>query len=421
MKPNDLRQLSHAQIPPAFPVPSIHGATPPAVGLTVSTQKEAVTESTAGQKRSLANLSGGATSSRREPSKRALLHQAVERQSLEKQPNQDQSVCSFQALNPDALSAIHSFLTPRDRSNHLRTCKTIFDLHLSNQRVSAGLLGKLPTKNLELVVDFLNSKDISNLALNGRYLGPLKKFARQCRVPTQGEIDEMTRDPQDGGQKFVGKVKLPSSISDAQLSALINKGLLSGVTELDLSNCANLSEHGLSGLKGCTSLRSLDLSGCRSVTRDVLKHLRLLRLEHLSLRDCGNHPLPPFSYGPLWHSSLVFLTGMPLKSLDLSNCTSLTTYGLNIIMPPNKENFRSLESLSFSGGAQLSPQDLGLSRCINLKTLDLSGCTQIDDRLVQVLQQLPARLTTLNISNCPAITPVGRASLIDMKIQNLIT
>jgi len=52
-----------------------------------------------------------------------------------------------------------------------------------------------------------------------------------------------------------------------------------------------------------------------------------------------------------------------------------------------------------------------VSRCPHLEHLELAGCVHVDDALVAFLLRLLTRLTTLDVSGCPQITPLSLQAL----------
>lgn len=52
-----------------------------------------------------------------------------------------------------------------------------------------------------------------------------------------------------------------------------------------------------------------------------------------------------------------------------------------------------------------------VSRCPHLTHLELVGCVHVDDALVALLLRLLTRLTTLDVSGCPQITPLSLQAL----------
>ncbi|MDY7573036.1 hypothetical protein [Actimicrobium sp. CCI2.3] len=408
MKPIDSSHISPAQNTAALAALTTDVTTPAVARFTAPTNTNTVIESTGGRKKSNASMIDGDTSSR-------WLHQNLSRLTIEEKhlKSQQQIAGSFRDVTGDILKTIHSFLNSKERVNHSQTCKPILEEYRRNQEAAAGSFREFPKNNLQLIDSYLNSKDSKNLSQTCTLIASLKLIARQYRYPTLDEIREMISDPKAKGKKFSGEIQLPPLINDNELTSLINQGLMSKITKLDLSNCMGITNTGLSHLKKCKSLRSLDLSGCTSLTDNPFSPLINLKLEHLCLRSC---------IGMRTHLGMISLAFLPLRSLDLSNCTLLTRFGVNIggrTTFRNRRRFESLESLNLSGCAHFDNQAMTNLGQMPLKILDISGCHLIDDNALGVLHQLP--LTSLNISACPLITDVGRASLNAMHIAKLTT
>lgn len=105
--------------------------------------------------------------------------------------------------------------------------------------------------------------------------------------------------------------------SNPDLSFLIG---LKNIERLNLAHVYYLKDDALSWL-GHLALTELDLSGCRSLTSQVLENIAGHTLKKLSLAD-----LPMIS-----NESLSHLSPMPLESLDLNHCEMIDAEGLRAL------------------------------------------------------------------------------------------
>jgi hypothetical protein len=125
---------------------------------------------------------------------------------------------------------------------------------------------------------------------------------------------------------------------------------------LDLSGCKSVTDRGVAHLSGLTALQHLNLSGCKNVTDRGVNCMRdLTALQHLNLSGCTI--LTDTGINFLWHLSA-------LQHLDLSGCKRVTG----------------------SNGAHLS----GLTA---LQHLDLSGCKTLIGRSIAHPSGLPDCIT----------------------------
>ncbi len=138
---------------------------------------------------------------------------------------------------------------------------------------------------------------------------------------------------------------------------------LTGITSIDLSDCAALDSIGQYAFGYCTGLASLDLSDCTELTSiGYAAFILCYNLESLDLSGCTK--LTSIEMG-------AFADCYSLASLDLSVCTELTSIGdyvfnsclyLASLKLPN-----SLTSIGYAAFAL----------CYTLESLDLSACTEL--------------------------------------------
>lgn len=222
------------------------------------------------------------------------------------------------------------------------------------------------------------------------------------------------------GLKKLKRLNLRSCwhISDQGIGHLagLSKETAEGNLELEylgLQDCQRLSDEALGHIaQGLTSLKSINLSFCVSVTDSGLKHLaRMPQLKELNLRSCDN----------ISDIGMAYLTegGSGISSLDVSFCDKISDQALSHI----SQGLFHLKSLSLNqcqitdeGIAKLAKslhelETLNIGQCsritdkglqfiaddlINLKTIDLYGCTQLSPKGLDIIMKLP-KLSKLNL------------------------
>lgn len=175
-------------------------------------------------------------------------------------------------------------------------------------------------------------------------------------------------------------IKLPCcrSLSDQGLMALAH---CTSIKHLQLCGCPCVTDKGLVSLSNFAQLEWLDLGGCSKITDIGTRSLAPLRhLQNLKLRHC--HRLMDFS----------FLSDFDtLKMLDLSWCTSITDES---ILPLAR--LSGLRSLNLRGCYQLTDDGLQPLTALELDVLNVSGCVN----LTMTTIRMPATLQELYASGC---------------------
>ena len=139
----------------------------------------------------------------------------------------------------------------------------------------------------------------------------------------------------------------------------------------------------------CPRLCSLNLSGCKNLTLEILKQLTAFTFLHtLSLRNTA-----------ITDAGLAQLTGLKLKSLDVS-VTEITGSTLNTLS-------RDIEELNLSRCARLTDAELAQLAGLKLKSLDVSW-TEIAD---STLATLSRDIKELGLRCCGQLTDAGIAGL----------
>ena len=164
--------------------------------------------------------------------------------------------------------------------------------------------------------------------------------------------------------------------------SMSDKGLLAiahctSLIRLELFGCPRLSDQGLLAVKNFQQLQVLDLGGCTKISdegvQDALAHLTQLRT--LKLRHC--HRITNLSF-------VAELTS--LQSLDLSWCASVTDDSLTALT-----TLLHLRHLNLRGCYRLTNLGLTSLAALRLDVLNVSGCvnlTMTDVRLPPTVQEL---------------------------------
>jgi len=106
-----------------------------------------------------------------------------------------------------------------------------------------------------------------------------------------------------------------------------------------------------------------------------------------------------------------------LRSLDLSGAASsmvdeASLQALAVHSP-------RLETLCMRNTA-VSSAGLGALAALELRTLDVSGCANVDDDGLARLNQGCSVLVSLNLSGCKSVTPTGARALLSPRLRNLV-
>lgn len=239
-----------------------------------------------------------------------------------------------------------------------------------------------------------------------------------------------------GSLTSLEKVTLSVSVSDADMQAV---ACLTGLRSLDLSVCKvtdiglrpltalkklhtlNLSglpitDTGLKALARMGSLTSVDLTRCDRITGSGVWELERLDIKVLTLAGCG-HVYFPGGVMPRFTNLRVLnvqqvgihmlrnhmFTGV-LEKLDVSSCT--TDLFEDLDSPSCLPALRILRMSRWRPVGRLTLQPLGYLP--KLRILDLSY-TRVTDEHISVLAPFP--LSTLNLSDCAAITDEGLRAL----------
>ena len=183
---------------------------------------------------------------------------------------------------------------------------------------------------------------------------------------------------------------------------------LDRLTHLNLWNCLSLQSSSLSSVttaRFSLDLLELSLRGCHGINDDVFTHIACLkRLERLDMRSCEH----------ITGRGLVLLSNgrgahcQNLHSLNMKGCFGLVD--LRGIAP-----LKSLKHLNVSECWQLTQDSVQhLLPLENLVSLDLGGCRNLSNealRGIHGLERMTKTLETLNLSNCEKLGPLALSSL----------
>ncbi|MED6170773.1 hypothetical protein PIB30_034350 [Stylosanthes scabra] len=216
------------------------------------------------------------------------------------------------------------------------------------------------------------------------------------------------------------------SLQDCTNLALLDFGTncqLSSLRTLLLSGCTSLSS--TPSFESCRELVRLDLTGCTKLT-EIDKSIGLLtKLDHLSLQDCTSITLLDFetncqlsSLRTLLLSGCTSLNSTPsfascreLVRLDLTGCTKLTQVHKSIGL------LAKLDHLSFQNCTNLALLDFGNDcRLSSLRNLLLSGCTSL---IKTPCFEYCRELVRLDLTGCTKLTMVHKSIGLLAKLDHL--
>ncbi|MBM3980439.1 MAG: hypothetical protein FJ304_09150 [Planctomycetes bacterium] len=259
--------------------------------------------------------------------------------------------------------------------------------------------------------------------------------------------------------RLLADVKLLESLNVSRCADLTGHGLyklsaLKNLRVLDVSYCPEIDDCGLEALaEYFPKLRSLDISGCTSLTARGLKELRaiegleVLHAGHANLDDAAVKEIATLTKLralSLRGAQRATLTGMrslvtlvdlevldlsdsnattsavlaplclkltKLHTLSIANCPRLANHTLNML-----RNAKNLQTLNISGFPHL--ETYGLEYLVrsapNLRALDITGCGEVNDDGMRVLAKL-GQLERLDVRGCKGISANGAKVIADAK------
>ncbi|GMI35290.1 hypothetical protein TrCOL_g2906 [Triparma columacea] len=206
------------------------------------------------------------------------------------------------------------------------------------------------------------------------------------------------------------------SIGDGRRA--VDQRMLSKVVDLNLSECARLTDHAVAGVsQRCVKLEILNLSGCSLLTDEACQYIireprtggaRGEKLKKLRLAYCMN----------LTDRCLDHLSKRctKLDFVDLTGCVHFTDDGIRKLV----SHCKGIQSLTLARCKRLTDKALcNLADYLWVEELDISGNTKITDDGIDVISMEFAGLIKLNISGCEKITDRGIVSL-GLHCRNLL-
>ena len=290
-------------------------------------------------------------------------------------------------LTDSALDCAFNRDVPALKVLNLSLCKDVSD----------NSLGRIAThcKNIE-VLDLGGCTKVTNMGLFFISLG-LKNIAklnlRSCRQIS------------DQGISHLAGVSHPASRASSSL------------IELGLQDCQKLTDESLKHIStGLINIRKINLSFCVSITDTGLKSLaRLSGMNDLNLRSCDNVS----DIGLSFLSDDTSFCGSSLRRLDISFCANVSDAGLKHVA----NGMTGLESLLMTTCAVSDEGLKSVSEKINgLRELNVGQCLGVTDDGLIILANKMKSLSTLDVYGCPKVSSKSLAalkSLPEMKNLNL--
>jgi hypothetical protein len=383
-------------------------------------------------------------------------------------------------LNQDVLSVIFSYLDLFIHSTVLcRVCSEwrrvslqTFDTFRFNKAVDAAVVNNITHLLDCLTSKYLNLKVFSAHNTNVVDVDLIKQLANAEKFKYLEEIHLksclLTWNESDSAYLSLNKsqkhcqaaqdalsylfMHMPPSLKVLDLSGIHNplskttfvsywrRNLNTKLEELNLSGCYTVTDeivHHLS--KCCPTLKKLNLGKCHRLTDASMESIckNLTSLKKLSMRNCLR----------LTNKSVIYIieSKLPLVSLNLSFCKQIDAPTLESLLPNTH-----LSRLSVSGTALISLtsrasyinnhlSDLTLTACHSftecwqlsrfpqLRSLNISHCQSLTDESVKEWCDRNchhSNLTTFNMSSCFKVRQDGLASILSSgyltHIENLI-
>jgi hypothetical protein len=198
-------------------------------------------------------------------------------------------------------------------------------------------------------------------------------------------------------------ITFPSGTNDLAIQNFFllqgQSNALSRVSSISLSFCKNVTGATLQVLsQGIPALNSLNLTGCVQFNDNDLVHIaQMVNLKNLTLAGCSGISKP----GLITLSSLLDNVEM----LDLTSCPQIDNEILASL--PNMYQLKHLILTACTNFSDHGLSELGKLR--KLESLILDQCPQISDDSLRKMNAASGfgKLTQINLSNCPRVTPHG--------------
>ncbi|KAK5648871.1 hypothetical protein RI129_003763 [Pyrocoelia pectoralis] len=314
-------------------------------------------------------------------------------------------VLSFRRSLRDVIQGI-----PNLESLNLSGCYNVADIGITHAFVSEAL--SLTNLNLSLCKQ-VTDNSLSRIA---QYLKNLEvlELGGCCNITNTGLVLIAW------GLKKLKRLNLRSCwhVSDQGIGHIsgYNQDASGGnqmLEYLGLQDCQRLSDEALKHVSiGLTSLKSINLSFCVSITDSGLKYLaKMNSLRELNLRSCDN----------ISDIGMAYLTegGSQITSLDVSFCEKIGDQALVHI----SQGLFNLRSLSLSA-CQISDEGLyRISKTLHdLETLNIGQCYRVTDKGLTNIAEALSRLQCIDLYGCTKITTVGMERIMKLpglKVLNL--
>uniref|UniRef100_A0A4W5KDK7 F-box and leucine-rich repeat protein 13 n=1 Tax=Hucho hucho TaxID=62062 RepID=A0A4W5KDK7_9TELE len=183
-----------------------------------------------------------------------------------------------------------------------------------------------------------------------------------------------------------------SRINDLAIMRVAQK--CSKLNHLSVSYCDNLSNSGLEWLSSCSSLLSLDISGCNIMDQGLIALGANPGLKKLVASECA------------WITDIGIekfcRQARGLEYMDVSHCVALSDQAIKAL----SFYCRTIVTLRMPGCPKmtdLAVQYLTVGRHF-LRELDVSGCVLLTDRTPRFLQTGCPQLNTINMVYCRGIS-----------------
>ena len=175
------------------------------------------------------------------------------------------------------------------------------------------------------------------------------------------------------------------------MNALSQLSLCPSLSFLYLGNCSQLTDTALHALADkLTSLRVVDLRGCRGISADGV--VALLRASpHVHTLSLAHVPMVTDAV-----LERIAQTLLALHVLDLSGCIKVTSAGVqNLARHPIHALDLACTAISFRGCCAIANY-----LCTTLQQVSLNFCSDVNDECVKKLLQKCKVLTRISVFGC---------------------
>ena len=189
-----------------------------------------------------------------------------------------------------------------------------------------------------------------------------------------------------------------------------DENMLGKVTDLNVSECSRLTDHGLGGIsQRCPQIETLNLSGCALLTDETALYLTKEPKTGMS-RGEGLKKLK-LSYCMLITDEGLLNLGercTKIERIDLEGLVHLTDEGIRSLVT----KCTSIQNISLGRCKRLTDKSLcNLADFLWIEELDISNSTKMTDEGVDVVCMEFTGLLKLNLSHCDKVTDRSIVSL----------